>query len=79
MGRLILILIFVGMIVVYFGSLTWIYGDAERRGKPALLVTILAAAIAWPVSLLVWIALRPPLAPRDPGRRTFNLEDFREQ
>ena len=46
----------------YIASLVWIYRDAQFRGKPALVVLILAGVIAWPVSLLVWIALRP--APR---------------
>jgi len=77
----IFVLLFLSFLVVFFGSLMWIHGDAQLRGKPGILVAILAAVLAWPVSLLVWIALRPPVQPGNGpgGRRTFNLEDFRQQ
>jgi hypothetical protein len=79
MGSIFFILFFATSLLLYFGSLVWIYRDAQLRGKPAFLVAFLAAVMAWPVSLLVWIALRPPIPPWDGrgGRRSFNLQDFR--
>ena len=56
---LVYVLFLVGLFVGFVFSLIWIYRDANRRGKPGFLVALLAALIAWPVSLLVWIALRP--------------------
>ena len=53
------ILVALALLVAYVASLIWVYRDAESRGRPALLVAILVALISWPVSLLVWIALRP--------------------
>ena len=68
------------LLLCFLGSLHWIYRDAGGRGKSGLLVTILAALLAWPISLLVWIALRPPLAPQpSSGKRPFNLQDYRQQ
>jgi hypothetical protein len=53
-------------------SAVWAYKDADRRGKPPLLVAALIVLIAWPVSLLVWIALRPE-------RRSFDTQDARTE
>jgi hypothetical protein len=79
----ILPILFVTMLVFsYVASIVWVYRDATDRGKPGALVAILAAVLAWPMSLLVWIALRPPIEPRDGGpgyRKPFNLQDYRQQ
>lgn len=40
-------------------SLVWVYGDAEKRGKPGWLVVLLVLFLNWPVSLLVWLVFRP--------------------
>ena len=56
---LVSVLFLIGFFVGFVFSLVWIYGDAVRRGKSGVLVALLAALIAWPLSLLVWIALRP--------------------
>ena len=56
---LVYLLFLVGLFVGFVFSLVWVYGDAERRGKSGLLVMLLVLFIAWPLSLLVWIALRP--------------------
>ena len=61
-------------IVGYFWSGVWVYCDAKRRGKPPLLVCLLVLLFCWPVSLLIWIALRP-----ENTARKFNLDDFRVQ
>lgn len=68
-----LILILAGFIL-YFGSGVWAYRDAELRGKPPLLVCLLVLLVSWPISLLIWIALRP--APRRPP---FDLNRYRVQ
>jgi sensor domain CHASE-containing protein len=62
------------MFAVYLWSGAWAYNDAMRRGKPPMLVALLVLFVAWPISLLVWIALRP----EDP-RPPFNLDDYRVQ
>ncbi|MEJ8800511.1 hypothetical protein [Pontibacter sp. H249] len=53
--------IIVGLIVlvIYIWSIIWSYKDAERRGKPGLLVAIIVALLAWPLGLLVWLLVRP--------------------
>jgi hypothetical protein len=51
------------------------FHDARRRGKPPVLVAMLVLLCAWPLSVLVWLALRPDVA----SRRPFNLDDYRVQ
>ena len=79
MEAFVLILFFSSIVVCFLGSLVWIHRDAEFRGKSGPLVVFLMIVLGWPVTLLVWLALRPP--PPNPmgGRRPFNLEDFRRQ
>jgi hypothetical protein len=79
MGTLALTLFFLPLLVSFVGSLVWIYRDAELRGKSGGLVAFLAAVLGWPITLLVWIALRPPPSSAEGGRRPFNLQDFRQQ
>lgn len=67
MEAILLIILLIAVTLPFFGSLVWIYRDAEYRGKPGILLVFLAAVCAWPLSLLVWIALRPPIVP--PRRR----------
>ena len=59
---------------VWLWSGIWIARDAAVRGKPGMLVSVLALLIAWPVSLLVWIALRP-----ENIRPPFDLDQHRIQ
>ncbi|WP_397534473.1 hypothetical protein [Roseateles sp.] len=56
----------------YVWSIGWAYQDAKQRGKPPLAVALMVMFGAWPMGLIIWVALRP-------GRRRppFNLEDFR--
>ena len=61
--------------IFWVWSSAWAFHDARRRGKPPLLVAILILICAWPLSLLVWIALRPDVI----SRRPFNLDDYRVQ
>jgi len=57
----------------YVWSGFWIYKDAKSRGKPALLFTVLVMLFAWPIGLVIWIAVRPE------GQRRFNPDDYRAQ
>ena len=45
--------------VLYVMSIIWAYRDGERRGKNGLLVAILVAVAIWPLSILIWIFIRP--------------------
>ncbi|GAB3204004.1 magnesium-transporting ATPase (P-type) [Pontibacter aydingkolensis] len=47
------------VLVIYIWSIVWAYKDAERRGKPGLLVAVIVALLAWPLGLLVWLLVRP--------------------
>ena len=52
------------LVVAYLLSIVWAGRDASARGKSGCLVAFLVW-LFWPLSLLVWIALRPK---RDPTR-----------
>ncbi len=58
-----------GVLILYLWSGVWVYRDAEKRGKPPWLVTLLVLLLSWPLSLALWVLLRP--------RPRFNLEDYR--
>ena len=53
---LIFIALFLGLFV---WSLAWVYGDAERRGKSGCLVVLIVLFFGWPISLLLWLVIRP--------------------
>lgn len=57
--RCALILVLLLSFVVYAGSGVWAYADAVKRGKPGFLVAALILLVSWPLSILIWIALRP--------------------
>ena len=50
------ILIILGLLI---WSLVWVYRDAEKRGKPGILVALLIFFMNWPFSLLIWLVFRP--------------------
>jgi hypothetical protein len=58
--------IFFGTIVLalMIWSLVWVYSDAEARGKSGFLVAFLVVLLNWPISLLLWLVVRP-----EPRRR----------
>ena len=66
----IIIFILLPVLAVWISTLVWVYRDAERCGKPGILVALLVGLLFWPVGLLVWLILRqdylaktlPPLA-----------------
>ena len=47
-------------ILLYFGIICWSYVDADRRGKPGILVALLVA-IALLLGLILWLIFRPPI------------------
>ena len=47
------------ILVLYIWSLVWVYSDAKKRGKPAGLVTLVVALLKWPISILLWLIIRP--------------------
>jgi serine/threonine protein kinase len=59
-------IILLPVFTVWISTLVWVYRDAERCGKPGILVALLVGLLVWPVGLLVWLILRqdslPPLA-----------------
>jgi hypothetical protein len=54
-----------GLVTLGLGiaSLFWISKDAELRGKSSVTAVMFAIFAAWPVSLLWWLWLRPPMRP----------------
>ena len=44
---------------LFIWSLYWTYKDAKARDKQPLLVVALVALLNWPVSLLLWLVIRP--------------------
>ncbi len=61
LGPLELIIIFFAILVgpvAFVVSLVWAYRDAERRGSNGVLVCVLVAVAAWPLSLIVWLLIR---------------------
>ena len=68
------LILLISAAALWIWSGVWAHRDAELRGKPPMLVSLLVLLLSWPISLLVWIALRPPLL-----RRGFNLNDFKVQ
>ena len=63
MENAILILLAIPFFLVLLGlliwSLVWVYGDAEKRGKPGWVVALMVFLLNWPISLLVWVVFRP--------------------
>ncbi|MFC6998812.1 hypothetical protein [Rufibacter roseus] len=57
-GIVALVLALVGL-VLYIWSIVWVYNDANRRGKPGLIIAILVALFAWPFGLILWMLVRP--------------------
>jgi hypothetical protein len=62
------------ILLAWLWSGIWVFKDAQLRGKHPVLVGMLVLVVGWPVSILVWIALRPEIRPPP-----FNLDDFRIQ
>ena len=57
-SNIVVVVLTILMFSAYFLSIIWVGRDAYARGKSGCLVAFLAWMF-WPLSLLVWIALRP--------------------
>ena len=67
-------LIVLAIAAVWIWSGVWAARDATNRGKPGVIVALLVMLVSWPLSILVWIVLRPEnLRPR------FDLNRYRVQ
>jgi hypothetical protein len=47
------------MLVGFIASIIWVARDAKRRGKSSLFAGLFAGLALWPVSLVIWLWLRP--------------------
>lgn len=56
---MIMVCVALPLIAVYIGSIIWAYNDAEKRGKPGLLVALLVLLATWPLGLIIWLLIRP--------------------
>ena len=52
----------------------WTANDARERGKSPVLVSLLVL-LSFPLGLAAWLLFRPETT--TPGKRRFNLEDYR--
>jgi hypothetical protein len=72
----------VGIMVVALLALgRWAWRDAVARGKSGAWVSLLVVFVSFPLGLIVWLALRPPLLPppSDGSDPHFDLERYRIQ
>jgi len=65
--------IIIGIAVAWLLSGLWAARDAVSRGKSGLLVSLLVLFLAWPLSIVLWIVVRPddecpPFGLRSSGR-----------
>lgn len=63
-----------GVYVYVLGG--WAYQDAQRRGKPGWIVSLLVLFGGFPLGLLLWLLFRPEPLKR---QQAFDLDDFRVQ
>ena len=59
-----------GFVFLVVKSAIWAYHDAEDRGKPGWAVALLVVLCKWPISLLLWLVVRPPLTHQHNGELT---------
>jgi len=66
-----LLLVALGLVLlaVWAGSVAWVWRDADRRGQPGFIVAVLVALLFWPLSVVVWLLVRPSLTPANAGLR----------
>ncbi len=57
------------LLVLYGGSLVWVYRDARRRGHQPWHAVLLVMTACWPLSLSLWLMIRSrrALAPKGYG------------
>jgi len=52
-------LLILGVPAMYVSSIVWAFRDAENRESNGVLAAILVAVAIWPLSIIVWILIRP--------------------
>jgi hypothetical protein len=67
------------LLSLVIGSLFWIAKDADRRGKNPFGAIIFAMFALYPVSLVWWVWLRPPLRESIGKARPFRLGPLTEE
>lgn len=70
------ILIVCLLLILLLISMKMLAADARKRGKPAILVVLLAF-VSFPLGLLLWLVFRPDSL--EVQRRQFQLQDHRIQ
>ncbi|MFP4091155.1 MAG: hypothetical protein ACLFUB_04825 [Cyclobacteriaceae bacterium] len=45
--------------IIYIISIVWSYNDAKKRGVNGFIVALLVAFVAWPLSFIGWLIIRP--------------------
>ena len=45
----------------------WVYKDAEKRGKSGVLWLLIVWFVAFPIGLIIWLVVRPPIG-GDPAK-----------
>lgn len=53
--------------LLFLATWIWTSWDATRRGKSAIVAVLFVMLAWWPVSLLWWLWLRPPVLPSEGG------------
>ena len=74
LAQLLPVFVIFGLLGLYLWSAVWAYRDASARGKQPIVIMLLVLLLSWPISVLVWIAVRP-----ERKRRRFDLNDYRVQ
>lgn len=46
-------------VIAWIFSVAWVYDDANRRNMAGWAVALLVAFVSWPLSLIVWLVIRP--------------------
>ena len=55
------VVVLVIVFAAFLWSIVWILRDSEQRGKSGILAVIFLAVSGWPLSVLWWLWLRPPI------------------
>lgn len=55
-----MILIYAVIILLPLLTAIWAYGDAEKRGQVGCIIALFVYFVCWPISLLLWLMMRPP-------------------
>jgi hypothetical protein len=54
--------IFIALVIGFsLAALPWVYEDAKKRDKNGILAFLFIVTAGWPLSILWWLWLRPPV------------------